>query len=221
MIQETVVISQEQPTSGNNLSDLIPFPVMNPANRCECRHCYYISRFKRQIKQSFYLGFLIPVVWLINLSVYLYFQFFMDNEVTHSEIDESELPTLFNRHGYEKEDLQLKDESIQEINEFTTKGKYNSDPGIRTFSNIDADISCSETLFSVDSSKELERYRQEYLLDVANNIISSHDNLRKHHITWVLRSLFGVLFYVIVALFIYLLVSHSARGVHTSAAIIT
>lgn len=83
------------------------------------------------------------------------------------------------------------------------------------FSQSDPDNSCSETLITVDSSKELERYRQQYLLDIANNIISSHDSLRKYHTLWILRSLFGVLFYVIVALFIYLLVSHSVSRVHT------
>lgn len=219
MIQETVVMLQEHPSSGDNLSELIPFPTINPVKECEYEQCYYISRFKRQIKQSFYLGFIIPMMWLINLSVYVYFQFFIDKEVTHSKIDESELPTLYNNQECEKGDIQLKD-IVQEIDELTTKGNSNSRAGIKKFTNIDGDISSSETLFSVESSKELEHYRQQYLLDVANNIISSHDSLRKHHSIWALRSLFGVLFYVIVALFIYLLVSHSVSRVHTSATVI-
>lgn len=207
---------QQELNSGDGSNDVIPLPVMNSVRECECQGCYYISRFKYQIKQTFFLGFLLPVMWLINLSAYLYLRFFLDNEVTHTKIDESEFPTLFNkRELYDKTSIHLKEEIVQQMDKLDVKEGYANRSCNDKFSQSDADNSCSETLITVESSKELERYRQEYLLDIANNIISSHDSLRKYHTLWIFRSLFGVLFYVIVALFIYLLVSHSVSRVHT------
>ncbi|KAG0657865.1 hypothetical protein C6P45_002323 [Maudiozyma exigua] len=215
MVQESEVTLQQELSSGDNLSDMIPLPVMDPVKECECQGCYYISRFKYQIKQSFFLGFLLPVMWPINLSAYLYLLFFLDNEVTHSKIDESELPTLFNKQElYDKTSIHLKEEIVQQMDELNIKEGYATISCTDKFSKSDTDNSCSETLITVDSSKGLERYRQEYLLDIANNIISSHDSLRKYHTLWIIRSLFGVLFYVIVALFIYLIVSHNVSRGH-------
>ncbi|SMN19434.1 similar to Saccharomyces cerevisiae YJL170C ASG7 Protein that regulates signaling from a G protein beta subunit Ste4p and its relocalization within the cell [Maudiozyma saulgeensis] len=195
----------------NNIIDSTLFPRSVKEPLCDCTSCQHIFIHKKKIKHSFFIGFIVPIVWILNIIYYIYSQYILDHEIDTTQIDETELPTLFNKEQQRKKtELQLNDEIFLEREEIFLRGMSLVPQDQCSSNEKEPVVSCSETLFSVDSNKELAEYRYDYLLQLSNNIISSHDELRKFSRVWALRSWLGIIFYIVVAIFIYLLVSHSS-----------
>ncbi|CAB4254718.1 similar to Saccharomyces cerevisiae YJL170C ASG7 Protein that regulates signaling from a G protein beta subunit Ste4p and its relocalization within the cell [Maudiozyma barnettii] len=202
-----------EPTSilSNNMADPTLLQRTIQATLCQCSSCMHVCENRKLIQRSFFVGFIIPIVWILNIIYYIYSQYIIDHEVNHSKIDETELPTLFNKEQQNKKtEIELNDEIVLESERKNLRGMSLMPHSQSLLNEKEQIVSCSETLFSVDSTEELAEYRHNYLIQLSNNIILSHDELRRFSRVWAFRSWLGFIFYIIVAIFIYLLVSHSS-----------
>lgn len=146
---------------------------------CECHSCLIGAQYREWISLGFYAGFLIPLLWIFNLSLHVYTQWHLNHEPTHPQIPLQDLPTgheFQSRINASRIDLdKITIDEIDRINETTLALK---DPH---------EADCPRY--------NLQDYRRQFLRQIACDIIESHQIRRAYYNKWTRWTIFGILGY--------------------------
>lgn len=199
--------------SSNEQYNIAPFEDEAQIRRCECNSCQWGEDHKQLTRKLFFLGFIIPVSWLANIILYSYTQFFLNHEVTSSKLEDNELPTLFMKtQAVERSRVELKTSTIRERDQIYLKGTANPESESESELPIKNPfmVKNENTLVNIDSNDELFEYRFQFLKEYAQEIVEYHDELRKSHRTWTLRTCVCVVIYGIIIILVYIIVVSSS-----------
>ena len=138
----------------------------------------------------------------------------MPHKVTHQNISEEELPTLFSKEQRKlKSTFTFPREIQMEMEEFgaETPNNYLGDQSESStkISKLEKALNIDDSI-SGDSRDGLEQYRNDFLRELAPRIFDSHETLRKYYNRWTVYCCLGVIMYTSVGICIYLLVCHSS-----------
>ena len=147
---------------------------------CECHSCNIGTKYRGWIPRGFFAGFFIPLLWFCNLVIYLYTQWHLNHEPTHAQIALEELPS---NHEFQSRinasNITLDKSTIEEIDRVNEKTTVLDDPKDHK-----------------DCPKyNLQDYRNQFLRQVASDIIESHGVKRDHYKKWTQWSLLGIVTY--------------------------
>ncbi|EDO18531.1 hypothetical protein Kpol_2001p36 [Vanderwaltozyma polyspora DSM 70294] len=165
---------------------------------CECQACEYGVKYGWWMPKFFFFGVIFPLFWIANIGIYIGTQLITSHEITHSELQDDELPTL-----YEQELIRKR--SDLEINSISSNENSDSDDTITNpFDDLNTIKSKTRSRSMTDSdSVDLSRFRAVFLRKTAEQIVESHDSTRSHFNTWTLRSIMATIVYgILIALII-------------------
>lgn len=149
---------------------------------CECPTCQVSSRYRDWLPRCLAVGFFVPIIWLTNLGIFMYTQWHLDSEPTHSQIPLEEMPTVYEvQTKIEKTHLQLSPKTVQEIN-------HVNDFSI-TLQDSQETLACPQY--------DLIGHRNKFLRQVALTILDSHESLGAYYRKWTLRTLLAMLCYAV------------------------
>lgn len=164
-----------------------PFEDEQPYYVCQCPSCEAATRYRYLIPRVFVCGFVFPLIWLCNLIIYTYTQWFLEYEPAHPQIQPDSLPTAFEIElNIKRTHLNVTRETfedIERVNEVTTI--FEDNKGLQ------------------GSECSLQCHRNQFLRQVASEILDSHERKRAYYKRWTLGTLLAMLTYmVIIALII-------------------
>ncbi|CCF58773.1 hypothetical protein KAFR_0F01760 [Kazachstania africana CBS 2517] len=180
---------------------IAPFDEETQIFDCHCQSCMRSEQLKKAFFKFFWIGVIIPIFWIINLGLYFYIQWYLRHDVYHPKLNDEEFPTLFQSELKNKRSLvRLKDESMEDINSINASDELT----------IVADPVDSRTVHDNDVAK-LKTLRFNFLKEAANQVINSHDKMRKYYRTWTLRSILGLTIDIVIIIFVVLLCTKSSQ----------
>ncbi|CCE61353.1 hypothetical protein TPHA_0A02710 [Tetrapisispora phaffii CBS 4417] len=155
---------------------------------CQCQSCNISKKYIKFIPKLFIVGFLLPISWLFLIYLYIWPYMYVNSEIDHEAIDLEDLPTAFEIH-------QMLDEQYIDV---TSENTMHS---IETERNRKGSISGSN----------LALCREKLITKVSESIVNSHYEIRRSIIAWALRSLLGVVSYIIIIIFLVLTLKKSTK----------
>lgn len=176
----------ELANKGPNTEEFLPYLIDDEPNcyYCECRSCKAGTQLRDWPSRAFLAGFFLPLLWLFNLSIYVYTQWCLNHEPTHLQIPQEELPST---HEFESKTkashLKLDKSTVDEIdrvNETTTV--------------LDENPETSDC-----PSYNLHDYRSQFLRGIASDILESHTKKRAYYRKWTQWTLLGIVTYAVIA----------------------
>lgn len=175
-----------------------PFEQEDISYHCECESCILSKKYISKLPKLFFGGIVLPLFWFVNIALFIYAQCLTSHDVTHSSINEEELPTLYEIELYKKRSMFKKPVTSKYI--------------IEDHFDITSDTTSSKSHYrspSTSSSIELELHRSKHLRNIAMDIIRSHDTVRKCYTTWTLRSILAIFSYCIAVSLIFVICQYS------------
>lgn len=163
---------------------IAPFDEETLSYNCECTSCNISGYCKYLLARIFIAGLFIPIVWVGNIGLYIYTQWYLANEPTHSQISQEDLPSVF------EVELKLKRTCIELSS--TTMRELERLNGIEVKSASDE---CAPHKNGTDSY--LERHRNDFLRHMAIEILSSHDTTKAYYDKWMIMTALAISTYAV------------------------
>ncbi|CCD23061.1 Asg7p NDAI_0B00270 [Naumovozyma dairenensis CBS 421] len=177
--------------------------------KCECKSCIESRKYSRLLIRSFWIGIVIPFIWIISLGVSLYLQYWLNHEVHHDNLSEEEFPTVFENERYSKRSqLKLSKNTVREMTDLKAEEKSRTN-------NFDISIGNNKVENNNNNNNDDDEYKKmkyEYLKKVVEGIVDDHDILRQSYRTWNLRTIGAILVYVIVIVIVVVLCIHHSSN---------
>ncbi|KAG0680233.1 hypothetical protein C6P41_004578 [Kluyveromyces marxianus] len=167
---------------------------------CECESCKISKNVQFYMTRFFLMGFVLPLLWIVNIGLYIYCNWIVDNTEIAPEID---VDTLFT-------DFELNDWKKRSTTSLSTSQKWKS------HTVAGESMLSLPTLFSTEFADEKEEQgqgasssqnyiTQQCVSEIAKTIVDIHSRNSQAVRSWFLRSLGALLGYVAIIITLVLI----------------
>ncbi|CCC71957.1 hypothetical protein NCAS_0I02890 [Naumovozyma castellii] len=185
--------------TSNNKYLMAPFDEEHSQFLCECVSCCKSREYKRWFVRNFWVGIIFPPLWVLNVGSYIYFQFWLSHDVVHRKLEEEEFPSAFERKQWiQRHQLEVPGATVDEMNQLANE---------ETIPEVSVQKEASE-----DDDYSLKIHRYQFLKNVVEEIVDSHDNVRSFYRTWLLRDVGGIVMYTVILVVVLVLCVHNSSA---------
>lgn len=157
---------------------MAPFIESRQTYQCDCDSCRSSVKYHNLVKWLFWIGLFFPFATLFEIGLYIYVDVFLKHRIIFPNLTEQDYPTEYERKIYLERHL-LKIQTETDVKD-------------QIIPNIDESASSVLGENRNNDPLSLQKFRYQFLKQIATDIVDYHDYYRCHFLKWTLRCI-GVL----------------------------